>query len=382
MRHIDEYRDGATATRLLTEIRRAATRPRTVMEVCGGQTHGLLAAGIDEQLLGTVELIHGPGCPVCVTPAEDIDLAIALAERPQTVVATFGDMLRVPGTRESLSAARGRGGQVQVVYSPLQAVALAQQDPQRQVVLFAVGFETTAPATALAVLQARQLGLANFSLLCSHVRVQPAMERIASDPLCRVEGFLAAGHVCVVDGYDSYAQFAQRFHVPVVVTGFELIDLLAGILTCVQSIEAGRHEVANCYTRNARPLGNPVAQAAIEQVYQIADRPWRGLGTIDLGGLTLRPAWQRFDARVRFGEAVTLPLPLCLDQVTPRCRSAEVLLGQIKPPECEAFGRACTPSTPSGAPMVSAEGACAAYFQRHGRDVPNAAEDKNELKSL
>jgi hydrogenase expression/formation protein HypD len=360
MKYLDEFRDPAAARRLLSEIRRAATRPWTLMEVCGGQTHSLLRHGIDAQLEGTVELIHGPGCPVCVTPLESIDLACELALREGTLLASFGDMLRVPGSRGSLLEARARGGQVRAVYSPLDAVALARREPARQVVFFAVGFETTMPTTALAVRQAAALELANFGLLVAHVRVLPAMQTIAESADCRVQGFLAAGHVCTITGSQEYAPFAARYRMPVVVTGFEPVDLLGGILECVRLLEAGRPEVANCYRRTARPEGNPAACELVSEVFEVCDAPWRGLGVIRAGGVRLRSAYRRFDAEARFGRA-RLPIVEGAE-----CRSGDVLSGRIKPTACASFGTRCTPEMPLGAPMVSSEGACAAYYRYAG----------------
>lgn len=363
MKLVSEYRNPLLCGRLADEIRKSVSRPRTMMEVCGGQTHGLLRHGIDEQLNGAVSLLHGPGCPVCVTPVEEIDFAVSLAMRPGVTVTSFGDMLRVPGSCDSLLQARSRGGDVRLVYSPLDAVALARRMPDRQVVFFAVGFETTAPATALAVRQAAALQLENFSLLVAHVRVLPAMEAIMQDDACRVEGFLAAGHVCTVDGYELYGEFAQRFDVPVVVTGFEPVDLLTGILECVRRIEAGAASVANCYERSVRTDGNVHARQLVSDVYQPCDRPWRGLGTIRQGGLQLRDAWRRFDAADRFQRTERR------DASATRCRSGEVLTGRIRPTDCECFGVECVPESPLGAPMVSSEGACAAYF-RYARRAP------------
>jgi hydrogenase expression/formation protein HypD len=331
------------------------------MEVCGGQTHNLLRHGIEQELQGCIELIHGPGCPVCVTPAEDIDLAQDLSRRNDIVLASFGDMLRVPGTRRSLLDARAEGGKVRMIYSPLDAVALAQNSPELQVVLFAVGFETTAPATALAVLQARELKLENFSVLVSHVRVQPAMEALMKSPDNRVDGFLAAGHVCAITGFSSYADFAARYRVPVVVTGFEPIDLLEGIRDCVQQLESGRCEVTNQYSRCVRDEGNRLARQTVETVYQIDQTPWRGLGTIPAGGLRLRSEFRQFDARLRFGAAAPVAdTPGLMDEV---CPAGDILAGRIRPPDCPHFAGRCTPESPLGAPMVSAEGACAAYFR-------------------
>ena len=360
MKHVDEYRDPQVCRQLVAEIRQTATRCHTIMEVCGGQTHGLLLHGIDQELDGVVELLHGPGCPVCVTPAEDIDFASSLCQRLGVTVVTFGDMLRVPGSTISLREARARGGDVRLVYSPLDAVQLARNDPDREFVFFAVGFETTTPATALAVQQAAQLDLRNFAMIVSHVRVQPAMEAIMEADACRVKAFLAAGHVCTVSGYASYDDFAHRYRVPVVVTGFEPVDLLSGILSGVRQLEQGVAQVENRYERSVQFAGNPQAMRIVDETYEICDQPWRGLGTIRNGGLRLQDRWRRFDAAQRYGRvAVSIAEPS-------RCRSGDVLTGRIKPTECEYFGRECTPEMPLGAPMVSSEGACAAYA-RHAR---------------
>jgi hydrogenase expression/formation protein HypD len=330
------------------------------MEVCGGQTHGLLRYGIEAELDGTIELIHGPGCPVCVTPLEALEFAQQIALRGDVTLASFGDMLRVPGSRQSLLDVQAAGGRVKAVYSPLDALAWARCHPQEQVVFFAVGFETTAPATALAVKQAAQDGVQNFTLLVAHVRVLPAMEAIVRSPDNRVQGFLAAGHVCTVMGYESYEPFVQTYRLPVVVTGFEPLDLLEGILACVRQLEDSEAIVENQYARSVRREGNLAAQDLVREVYQVCDRPWRGLGIIRDGGLELQPAWQEYDARYRFSMT---QLPIV---ESPDCRSADVLAGRIKPPQCESFGTQCTPESPLGAPMVSSEGACAAYFRyRH-----------------
>ncbi len=361
MKYVDEYRDPVLARQLLAEIRNLTTRRWVLMEVCGGQTHGLLRSGIMEELEGTLELIHGPGCPVCVTAIESIDFAQELALRPDCVVTSFGDMLRVPGSRESLLAVRARGGNVRIVYSPLDAVELARQNPSQQVIFLAVGFETTAPATALAVLQAARLKLDNFTLLVAHVRVQPAMESLLRADDCRIQGFLAAGHVCTVLGFSSYTELSDRYHVPIVVTGFEPVDLLSGIKACVQQLEAGLATVCNQYTRNVRESGNSNAVRIMSDVYQIADRTWRGLGQIPAGGLVLRPEWRQFDADYRFTRMIN-SLPIAPTE----CLSGDVLAGRIKPAACPSFGTRCTPEAPLGAPMVSSEGACAAYY-RHRR---------------
>jgi hydrogenase expression/formation protein HypD len=362
MKYVDEFRDPEHCQRLLAEIHQTATRRWTLMEVCGGQTHGLLRYGIDNALEDVVRLIHGPGCPVCVTPLEAIDRAIELAHRPEVTIVSFGDMLRVPGSRESLLQVRAGGGNVHIVYSPLDAVQYAQAHPERQVVFFAVGFETTAPATALAVQQAARLGLENFSLLVSHVRVQPAMELLAASKDSSVQGFLGAGHVCTVAGFESYRRFVETYKLPVVITGFEPVDLIAGILECVRQLECGQAEVVNCYGRSVSAAGNQEALEVMEDVYEICDRPWRGLGTIPGGGFRLQPKYARFDAEQRF-ERRARPT-----EESSECRSGDVLTGRIKPTECEHFGKRCTPESPLGAPMVSAEGACAAYYRYAARE--------------
>jgi hydrogenase expression/formation protein HypD len=363
MKYVDEYRDAELAERLLVRIRSTATRRWTLMEVCGGQTHGLLRHGIDDALADVVEMLHGPGCPVCVTPAEAIDRAIRLAEESNCILASFGDMLRVPGTERSLLQAKSQGADVRVVYSPLDAIKMATSHKDRQVVFFAVGFETTAPATALAVLQAESLGLTNFSVLSVHVRVQPAMESIARAPESRVQGFLAAGHVCTVMGFDTYRHFVQQFRMPVVVTGFEPVDLLQGIFECVRMLEAGEPNVVNAYARSVRLQGNVPAQQMLDEVFEIADRPWRGLGNMPQGGLVLRPRFATFDAFRRFEVAAVER------SQHDECRSGDVMTGKIRPPQCPHFGNRCSPDHPLGAPMVSSEGACAAYFAYQVRDI-------------
>jgi hydrogenase expression/formation protein HypD len=363
MKYLDEFRADAVCRRLIGEIRRTATRKWTIMEVCGGQTHSLLRYGIEEELADVVELLHGPGCPVCVTPREAIDFAGELALERGVLVTSFGDMLRVPGSRRSLQDARAAGGLIRPVYSPLDAVQLARRKPEQEVVFFAVGFETTAPATALSLLQAHRFGLQNFSLLVAHVRVQPAMEQIVASPDNRVQGFLAAGHVCTIVGCSPYLSFVERFHVPVVVTGFEPVDLLAGILDCVRQLETGRGEVSNRYARSVQADGNPAAQGLVEQVYEVCDRAWRGLGVIPSGGLRLRGTWVQFDAERRF------PHPATAAAECSECRSGDILTGRIKPSQCPQFRIRCTPENPLGAPMVSSEGACAAYY-RYQRTGP------------
>ena len=363
MKYIDEYRDPAAARRLARAIGACVTRPWTLMEICGGQTHSLLRHGIDRMLPESVTLLHGPGCPVCVTPAAAIDQAIALAATPGVTLCSFGDMLRVPGEAGSLLAAKARGADVRMVYSPLDAVALAAAQPEREVVFFAVGFETTAPATAMAVLQAERAGLRNFSLLVAHVLVPPAIAALLGSPDNQVQGFLAAGHVCTVMGTAEYEPIARRFGVPIVVTGFEPLDLLQGILACLRQLEAGRAEVENCYGRTVRPGGNPPAQAAIRQVFAVGPRAWRGMGDIPASGLTLAPAYARFDALGRFP-----PVAPARPRPSP-CISGAILRGLRKPGDCPAFATACTPDHPLGATMVSSEGACAAYHRYRRPDA-------------
>jgi hydrogenase expression/formation protein HypD len=356
MTWLDEYREPAAAGRLLAAIRAATTRPWVLMEVCGGQTHAIVRHGLDELLPPEVTLVHGPGCPVCVTPLELIDRAAAVAARPGVIFCSFGDMLRVPGSRTDLLAVKAAGGDVRVVYSPLDCLTLAERHPDRTVVFFAVGFETTAPANATAVWQAARRGLTNFCVLVSHVLVPPAMEAILSSPRNRVQGFLAAGHVCTVMGTAEYEPLAERFRVPVVVTGFEPVDLLDGVLRCVTMLEAGRHGVENAYARAVQPAGNPHARRVVDEVFEVADRKWRGIGTIPRSGYRLRPEYAEFDAERRFavGDLAAEESKVCL--------SGLVLQGLKKPHECPAFGKECTPATPLGATMVSTEGACAAYY--------------------
>lgn len=361
MKYVDEYRDPQLAQRLLAMIRRAVTRPWTIMEVCGGQTHTLLRSGIDQLVPPGLRLVHGPGCPVCVTPLEMIDRALAVAGRPGVIFCSFGDMLRVPGTSSDLLRVRSEGGDVRVVYSPLDSVRIAQENSHRDVVFFAVGFETTVPATALATWQAKRLGLRNYFSLVAHVLVPPAMEAILSSPANQVQGFLAAGHVCTVMGYEQYVELAGRFRVPIVVTGFEPVDLLEGIWMAVSQLEAGRHEVENQYARSVRREGNRQAQAILREVYEVCDRPWRGLGVLPKSGLRLRPSYDAFDAERHFlVDDIRASEPA-------ECRSGEVLQGLIRPDECAAFGKRCTPERPLGAPMVSSEGACAAYWKYRPR---------------
>ena len=356
MKYVDEYRDGESIHRYVARIREITTRPWTLMEICGGQTHSIVRNGID-RLLPDITLLHGPGCPVCVTPAEVIDAAIELAGRANITLCSFGDMLRVPGNHGSLLAAKAQGADVRMVYSPLDALALARQIPQREVVFLAIGFETTAPSTAIAVLQAEQQGIANFSLLTAHVTVPPAMQAILSDKALPIQGFLAAGHVCTVMGYWQYEPIVQRFGVPVVVTGFEPVDLLHGIYLCVSQLEQGRAELENAYTRMVRREGNTVAQQAMRRVFTAKSQTWRGMGEIPDSGLGLAPRYARFDAAAKFSCAV----PAAADNGI--CISGDILRGHAKPHQCPAFGTTCTPEHPLGATMVSSEGACAAYYR-------------------
>jgi hydrogenase expression/formation protein HypD len=365
MKYIDEYRDPLKVKTLLAEIGRIVTHPRVLMEICGGQTHAFLHHGLDEMLPGGIELVHGPGCPVCVTPLEQIDKALVIAARPEVIFTSYGDMLRVPGSAEDLFSVRARGGDVRVVYSPLDAVKIAQDNPEKEVVFFAIGFETTAPPNAMAVLQASKLGIQNFSVLVSHVCVPPAMEAILSAKNNRVQAFLAAGHVCAVMGYHEYPAIAQKYRVPIVVTGFEPVDLLVGVLAAVKQLEKGQAEVQNSYERAVTFEGNLPAQKVMNTVFQPVDRKWRGIGTIPQSGLGLRLEFNEFEAERKFsvGEIVTQESPLCI--------AGEILQGMKKPPQCPAFGTQCVPQSPLGAPMVSGEGACAAYYRYHRELVPD-----------
>jgi len=357
MKYLDEFRDPVAAKALVEAIRRTATRTWTVMEVCGGQTHSIIRNGIDQLLEGSVEFIHGPGCPVCVTPLEMIDRALAIAARDDVIFCSFGDMLRVPGSSQDLFSVRARGGDVRIVYSPLDATRIAAENPDKQVVFFGVGFETTAPANAMSVLHAQRLGLTNFSLLVSHVLVPPAMEAILSSPTNRVQAFLAAGHVCTVMGTGEYGPLVDRYGIPIVVTGFEPLDLLEGVRQAVELLESGMAELRNAYPRAVTAVGNTVAQQALSDVFAVTDRQWRGIGMIPKSGWTLSPRYAEFDAERKFG----------VGQLTvaesDECHAGEVLQGLIKPNQCPAFGTSCTPRTPLGATMVSSEGACAAYYQ-------------------
>lgn len=357
MKYIDEYRDAKAARSFAEGIRRITTRPWTLMEVCGGQTHAIVKFGIDELLPPEITLLHGPGCPVCVTPLELIDKATEIAMQPGVIFTSFGDMLRVPGSRSDLLACKAAGADVRMVYSPMDALKLAQANPDNQVVFFAVGFETTAPANAMAVYLAKQLGVKNFSILVSHVLVPPAVEAILSSPRNRVQAFLAAGHVCAVVGYEEYIPLAKKYNVPFVVTGFEPLDILQGIYMTIKQLEEGRAEVENQYVRAVHRDGNEQAQKTMREVFTVVHRKWRGIGEIPESGLGLRPAYAEFNAEERFGVADYRA------EESGECISGLILQGEKKPNQCPAFGKLCTPEHPLGATMVSTEGACAAYYR-------------------
>lgn len=369
MKFVDEYRDQEKAQQLATAIKRVTTRPWAIMEVCGGQTHSIVKYGVDELLPPQITLLHGPGCPVCVTPLELIDKALTIAARPEVIFCSFGDMLRVPGSGGDLFSVKARGADVRIVYSPLDAVAIARDNPQREVVFFAVGFETTAPANAMAVFQAQTQNIANFSVLVSHVLVPPAIEAILSAPDNRTQGFLAAGHVCTVMGFEEYLPLAEKYRVPIVVTGFEPLDILQGILMCVEQLEQGRAEVENQYARSVQRNGNRPAQALMAKVFRVVHRKWRGVGEIPKSGFALRDELAAFDAEKKFG------LGDYSVEEDSECISGQVLRGVKKPHECPAFGVRCTPERPLGATMVSSEGACAAYYQyRRHRERSDRAQ--------
>lgn len=357
MKYLDEFRDPVLAAKMFDEIHRITTRPWAIMEVCGGQTHSIIRNGIDQLLPDDIELIHGPGCPVCVTPLGMIDKALAIAARPEVIFCSFGDMLRVPGSTEDLGQVRSEGGDVRVVYSPLDALEIAETHPDRQIVFFAIGFETTAPANAMAVAQAKQRGIDNFSVLVSHVLVPPAIEAIAGSASSRVDGFLGAGHVCSIMGTWQYGPLVERFDLPIVITGFEPLDVLEGIRRLILQLEAGEAALDNAYERVVGPLGNLPAQDMLAEVFDVCDRSWRGIGDIPLSGWRLSEPYAAFDAERRFDVSNVDP------SEPEACRSGEVLQGLLKPTDCEAFGTTCTPRSPLGATMVSGEGACAAYFQ-------------------
>jgi hydrogenase expression/formation protein HypD len=370
MKFMDEYRDVELAQKFAQEIHRITTRPWKIMEVCGGQTHAIVKFGIDELLPKQIELIHGPGCPVCVTPLEVIDQALEIAANPKVIFTSFGDMLRVPGSTTDLLSVKAKGGDVRIVYSPLDAVKIAEQNPAKEVVFFGVGFETTAPATAMAIYQAAKRGLENFSMLISHVLVPPAIEALMASPYCQVQAFLAAGHVCTVMGYEEYYPLVEKYHVPIVVTGFEPLDILHGVLLTVQQLESGRAEVENQYVRSVRREGNQPAQELIKKVFKIVPRKWRGVGEILQSGLGLADEYTAFDAAKKFNLSDRR-----VDEPA-ECLAGLVLQGIKKPQECPAFGTRCTPEHPFGATMVSSEGACAAYYRYRRHDVAEMAEAK------
>lgn len=371
MKFLDEYREYDSVQRMAREIRRTTTRPWTVMEVCGGQTYTIVKSGLEELLPSLITLVHGPGCPVCVTPVAMIDRAVATALLPQVILCSFGDMLRVPGSTESLLDAKSLGADVRIVYSPLDALQLARSNPDREIVFFAVGFETTAPANAMAVWQAAREEITNFSMLVSHVLVPPAMEAVLSSPHCKVQAFLAAGHACMVTGYTEYLSISETFRVPIVVTGFEPLDLLEGVLMLVTQLETGRIDVENQYTRAVQREGNRQALARVAEVFEVTHRAWRGIGDIPASGLRLRERFRSMDAELRFG------LQMEDAAESAECIAGLVLQGLRRPFDCPAFGTRCTPDRPLGAPMVSSEGACAAYFHFGRRN-----EDVDSLVSL
>ncbi len=368
MKYLDEYRDGKITQSLLKELERTVTQPWKLMEICGGQTHAILRSGLDKLLPAEIELVHGPGCPVCVTPLELIDKAIALASRTDVIFTSFGDMLRVPGSQGDLFSVKAAGGDVRVIYSPLRALQIAKDNPDKVVIFFGIGFETTAPANAMAVVQAKAQGIKNFAILVSHVTVPPAIIALLESPDVRVNGFLAAGHVCTVMGYWEYELLVNKYNVPVVVMGFEPVDIVRAILMCVSLLEQGRAAVKNAYPRSVRRDGNQPAQAMIQQVFEMCDRPWRGIGVIPNSGYRLRPAYEMFDAERRYPEIQQIDI-----QESETCMSGLILQGLKKPHECPAFGETCTPLSPLGATMVSSEGACAAYY-RYGRYAPSPSQ--------
>jgi hydrogenase expression/formation protein HypD len=358
MKYIDEYRDGELTRNLVEDIRKTVTRKWTLMEICGGQTHAILKSGLDQLLPSEIELVHGPGCPVCVTPLELIDKAIALASRSDVIFASYGDMLRVPGSERDLFTVKAAGGDVRVVYSPLDSLKIAQENPEKTVVFFGIGFETTAPANAMAVVQAKAQNITNFTMLVSHVTVPPAIIGLMDSPDVKVNGFLAAGHVCTVMGFWEYEPLVERYGVPVVVMGFEPVDIARAILMCVTQLEQGRAEVENAYARSVSQQGNRPAQDIINRVFEPCDRPWRGIGVIPKSGYRMRPEFADFDAELRFPEIQTIAT-----QESSLCISGLVLQGLKKPSQCPAFAKECTPQSPLGATMVSTEGACAAYYR-------------------
>ncbi len=362
MKYLTEYRDSERVKRLAAEISRIVTKPWAIMEVCGGQTHSIIRNGIDQILPDAIEMIHGPGCPVCVTPLEIIDQALAIASLPNVIFCSFGDMLRVPGSTENLFKIQGAGGDIRVVYSPLDALNIARQNPDKEVVFLAIGFETTAPANAMSVKLAKEHAINNYSVLVSHVLVPPAIEAIMNSPGNRVDGFLAAGHVCCVTGFAAYPALCKRYKIPIVVTGFEPLDLLEGIRRTILQLESGQAKLENAYARVVREPGNVAAQLVINDVFELTDRAWRGIGVIPNSGWQLSNAYRDYDAEIKFPVSDIQPCE------SPMCRAGDILKGAIKPNECAAFGKECTPRNPLGATMVSGEGACAAYYN-YGRLV-------------
>ena len=357
MKWLNEFRDATKVQSIIKQITQRVTRPHTIMEVCGGQTHTIVKYALESLLPDEIRLIHGPGCPVCVTPIGLIDKALALAAKPEVIFCSFGDMLRVPGSSHDLRTVKARGGDVRIVYSPLDALQLAKQHPDKEVIFFSIGFETTAPTTAMSVYAAAQQGISNYSILASHVLVPPALEAILTSPNNQVQGFLAAGHVCTVMGYHEYPVITKTHQVPIVVTGFEPLDVLHGIDLVIAQLEEGRAEVENQYSRYVQEQGNLPAQQMVQRIFQVVHRDWRGIGVIPNSGLGLREEYAPYDADKKFElKEVT---SICSNE----CKSGLILQGQLKPPECPAFGTRCTPEHPLGAPMVSSEGACAAYFQ-------------------
>jgi hydrogenase expression/formation protein HypD len=368
MKFLTEYRDPELVKAYVEELHQITTRPWTIMEICGGQTHSLVKNGLLEMLPEQITMVHGPGCPVCVTPIGIIDEAIQLSEMPNVILCSFGDMLRVPGTKKSLLQAKAAGADVRILYSPLEAVNIAKENPNKEVVFFAVGFETTAPANALSVVHAHQMQVNNFSILASHVLVPPAMEAILGDELNQIDAFLAAGHVCTIMGMEEYYPIAEKFETPIVVTGFEPVDLLQGILMAVKQLEAGEYKVENQYSRAVSRSGNALAQQAIEKVFEISDRSWRGLGNIPASGYEVNTVYRNYNARVKFGFSDSV------DRENKECISGAIMKGLKKPFDCPHFGKGCTPENPIGAPMVSSEGACAAYYHYHAAGMNKLVE--------
>jgi len=381
MNLVTEYRNQENTQSVARAISRLVTQPWTIMEICGGQTHAIVKFGLDQLLPSEITLVHGPGCPVCVTPVEKIDQAIELAMQPQIIMTSFGDMARVPGSQTSLLAVKARGAQLRIIYSPLDALKIAQDNPDKEVVFFGVGFETTAPATAAAIFQASQTGIHNFSVLVAHVLVPPAMHTILASPDCTIQGFLAAGHVCAIMGTDQYHSIASTYGIPVVVTGFEPLDILHGLFLCIQQLESQQAKVQNQYTRAVRESGNQHARMLLEEVFELVPRKWRGIGTIDQSGLGLSPAYAAYDAEKRFSFQTRIAKSQSIDQ-RPEAHCGQVLQGIIRPMACPHFSNGCTPEHPVGAPMVSSEGACAAYFKhrQYSRDESTDLTLKENLQ--